>query len=886
MAQELVYTSVPRGLKPGSFGFCTAACSRTLNERAISLLERLSSYRRLAAEERDAGDPVVYSHLLVEDGGATRRVLSRIAPSGVDYSGRENTIACHMVLDAHDLVVAGPAAICAEPNFFAVKWDEGPKYFERSIVMPTLMDPRVRCDEWRRVTGDAGWAGVVASSAFSGQNVLLVVDPTIDVLRLYQESLALLPREKRWDVTFSTYYTKTIPGVRCQWKAVMKGSPEESSLRSIAGMVKFDLTDPKNLRSIEKMTRSVGVAKLVRDARGEAAPEPELETPRVANAPLETRSDERSRDTPATPQRLNETEQQVATPPVVRRKDKSPRKLDVERARGNSTEERGRGARRLALWARCAICAVVASTLAAFVVYFIMSSDGASPFDGLKKLLHYGQAVNELAKPEEPFNSRFFEGDLPEPNENDMFDDEAPDDMFQDDDEEPSVKSSAKPVAKPAPEKKTSTNDAKSKDNDSSEKKADAKPVEVKKDAEKKRENASTTKIAPKPESKTPKMFDETDDLAKQRPEATLNSLVKALNAGRADVNFKIFDEKKNEIGTLREDLVGEVSQLLQQAYPFIEKNKGSIAVTLDISNDKSERFKFANTPERKTTCKATLDPAAGSEKRITFELTGPEKKNKREFSIVIAGKGLLAMEASDAATRDYLLSCAKISWEFELNDGSKTYRSESRQLLKTQRFERDKELATGFLKDFVKAYGEKEYDVCSVETIEKTKKQCLLVVKRANDRSSNSFVEISKVEGSKLVFTFSLKMDNDKSIPFMELAFSGKSKSLKIEKSYDKAGVYKKLKDYYEDEEKRKLGSSKPTSRDDKAGIEERVETKINGALQQIKRFVESDRGFQFYFVVRDKDMNIPPEKNRIALGETTIGAGMHSELRGGGGF
>ena len=159
MARELVYTSVPKGLFPGTMGFCVVACSRGLSEMETSALEKLSGYRRTV--EADGGTSVVYSHLLVENGSRTLRVLSRIADAEVDYSGRDNKIASHLLLDADDLIAAGPARLCSLSNLFYGRWIDAPRFFEAPRKLPSLGDPPNERPEWFRQTGDRGWAGAL-----------------------------------------------------------------------------------------------------------------------------------------------------------------------------------------------------------------------------------------------------------------------------------------------------------------------------------------------------------------------------------------------------------------------------------------------------------------------------------------------------------------------------------------------------------------------------------------------------------------------------------------------------------------------------------------------------------------------------------------------------
>ena len=47
MANKLVYTSAPKGLIPGSCGFCTVAGTRGMTKSVVDALEGLAGYRRV-----------------------------------------------------------------------------------------------------------------------------------------------------------------------------------------------------------------------------------------------------------------------------------------------------------------------------------------------------------------------------------------------------------------------------------------------------------------------------------------------------------------------------------------------------------------------------------------------------------------------------------------------------------------------------------------------------------------------------------------------------------------------------------------------------------------------------------------------------------------------
>src|SRR4051794_14124966 len=102
MSQELHYTSVPRGLKPGAQGFCTVAHTAGISQALLERLEGLSGYRpRFKPNDpNEALNPVVWSHFRLTGTGPGVTVVSRVGPAGLDYTGRENKHAHHVVLDS------------------------------------------------------------------------------------------------------------------------------------------------------------------------------------------------------------------------------------------------------------------------------------------------------------------------------------------------------------------------------------------------------------------------------------------------------------------------------------------------------------------------------------------------------------------------------------------------------------------------------------------------------------------------------------------------------------------------------------------------------------------------------------------------------------------
>jgi hypothetical protein len=238
MAQELIYTSAPRGLIPGSNGYCTVAMSEGLPNSWRERLESLSFYARTFRAD-DPRNPVVFSHLRVNG----RSVLSRVSEAGLDHTGRTNHIAHHVVLDDTERPAAGPAWLLGRHGFFRESWSGGPERLDHARPIPDGDSLPGICHSWDEVAGDAGWAGALAEAFLAGPDraSVVVFDAGQALLPLFAEAVALLPPERRWDVTFSTYFTEALPGVACAWRGVLRDSAPAKQLRGRSDLLVIDL---------------------------------------------------------------------------------------------------------------------------------------------------------------------------------------------------------------------------------------------------------------------------------------------------------------------------------------------------------------------------------------------------------------------------------------------------------------------------------------------------------------------------------------------------------------------------------------------------------------------------------------------------------------------
>jgi len=164
MANELIYTSAPRGLRSGTSGYCTVACTRGMAPTMIQLLESLSVYKQLysAHDPRAAQSPVVTSHYRYTFNGKRLSILSRVSLAEADHTNRNNKFAHHLVVGPEERPAGGPAWLALQKDVFRDRWDAPPALLPEPRRLPQGDYEIVQAVTWAEVTGDAGWAGVLA----------------------------------------------------------------------------------------------------------------------------------------------------------------------------------------------------------------------------------------------------------------------------------------------------------------------------------------------------------------------------------------------------------------------------------------------------------------------------------------------------------------------------------------------------------------------------------------------------------------------------------------------------------------------------------------------------------------------------------------------------
>lgn len=253
MAYELIYTSVPQGIKAGSSGFCTVAYTQGLAANIALKLEGMSAYKPYFPHyDANANyNPVSYSHHTAFISGETLHFISRVCFYGLDYTKRSNKLAHHCVLRSNEIMslAAGPAAVCELKDFFITEWNSPPQLFSHPKEVPCPVNKFERAATWEAYSGDAGWAGKLAQhylDTSGNKPAYIIFDPLkySNILHLAYESLMLLPESKRWDVAFNTYFMSLPAGMNCHWRFCTPDAEILKDAKRIPGNLIIDLTAP------------------------------------------------------------------------------------------------------------------------------------------------------------------------------------------------------------------------------------------------------------------------------------------------------------------------------------------------------------------------------------------------------------------------------------------------------------------------------------------------------------------------------------------------------------------------------------------------------------------------------------------------------------------
>lgn len=297
---ELIYTSYPKGLQIGTSGFTTVAHTEGMPKAYIQLCESLSGYPFIypLGHPLYENNPEIYSHYKFKiRGGAGFNansdpnlntssnlnrsgdqngvgvqndiqevsILSRVAAFGSDYTGRENKIAHHIVLDSSEKLscIQGPAWLMRHSDLFVAKWEQNPcllkpktvdSYINSTSEPPDIEQQKRLSKELQNIFDGINPALMLARASEQNldpplsERALFILfdleDQTVPYQKLtpifVDDALKFVPPEKRWDITFNTYFISKPMDSECLWRFVpTQRKRDRAPLQSAASHINF-----------------------------------------------------------------------------------------------------------------------------------------------------------------------------------------------------------------------------------------------------------------------------------------------------------------------------------------------------------------------------------------------------------------------------------------------------------------------------------------------------------------------------------------------------------------------------------------------------------------------------------------------------------------------
>jgi hypothetical protein len=239
MPQQLIYTSAPQGLAAGRSGHCTVARSASIREPLVLRLEQLSYYQHLSLS--GGKERPILAYRFVDIRGARFHVLSRIQDAGLDFTGRTNFIAHHLVLTAEDFrQFSTPPIILRDWPGWLKSWTREPTMLENedwASLASLAAKSSVPTQAWQRVTGDAV-NGYGLLEARAGATFRVDDQTNETVLGLFAESIELLEvRDPRRDFraaalqyTFTTSMQEQDNPSDFRWRCIHSDNPAANRL--------------------------------------------------------------------------------------------------------------------------------------------------------------------------------------------------------------------------------------------------------------------------------------------------------------------------------------------------------------------------------------------------------------------------------------------------------------------------------------------------------------------------------------------------------------------------------------------------------------------------------------------------------------------------------
>jgi hypothetical protein len=215
-----------------------------MREALMIQLERFSYYQHLSLS--GGKDRPIFASRIVDIRGTRFHVLSRIQDSGLDFTGRTNFIAHHLVFTPEELRQnATPPVILRNWTGWLTTWTREAELLEQedwSGLFALASKTNIPAQTWEQVSGDAV-NGYGLLEARSGASFSVDDQPEETVLSLMAESLELLEtrdprkdfRTAAWQYTFTTSMQEQDNPADFRWRCIHSDNPAATRLATPDG---------------------------------------------------------------------------------------------------------------------------------------------------------------------------------------------------------------------------------------------------------------------------------------------------------------------------------------------------------------------------------------------------------------------------------------------------------------------------------------------------------------------------------------------------------------------------------------------------------------------------------------------------------------------------
>ncbi len=258
-----------------------------MREALMLQLEKWSYYQHLSlsgGQERP-----IYSCRVIDIRGSRYHVLSRIQDAGLDFTGRTNFLAHHLVFTPEEIrQLPSPPIILRDWTGWVKSWAKEPELLENedwSALTKLAASVSVPAKDWQQLTGDAGSGyGLLESRV----GIAFRVDNLTDdrILGLFAESLELLElrdprhdfRATAWQYTFTTSMQEQDNPADFRWRCLHSDNPASNRFagpdcRQLSDVRAARVTNEETMfaRSGRQPPRFVIQPQNVRSTEGETA---------------------------------------------------------------------------------------------------------------------------------------------------------------------------------------------------------------------------------------------------------------------------------------------------------------------------------------------------------------------------------------------------------------------------------------------------------------------------------------------------------------------------------------------------------------------------------------------------------------------------------------